>query len=248
MRVQIGLQHTLFLFGSMAFGMLGCSEIGPTNPYDPRAPRTVQALGDISGRVVNAEDATPVNEARVFLYPSGESASVLCDGAPPSARMGGTDGGLQPQGDRAIAEATTNERGIFQLNDLAQGTYTLCVTHPRFIGVRRAAISVGIGERVGLGEDLQLTPGKGTVVAQLDLGELELSSEAGQAVLRAISITLSPIGEGLGNTSVASPNTDGRVTYSRVALGTWRLRFEHPNYVSVVEDIELSEIGQVVGG
>ena len=72
--------------------------------------------------------------------------------------MSGTDGGLQPQGDRAIAEATTNERGIFQLNDLGQGTYTLCVTHPRFIGVRRAAISVGIGERVGLGEDLQLTP------------------------------------------------------------------------------------------
>ena len=238
-------------FMSLAVGLtaLACSEVGPTNPFDPQAPKSVQALGTISGRVANLEDGAPVNGARVLLYRSDRLPEQVC--APPMGppRMGGpanADGGVSAPGERPLAEATSNERGVFQLNDLGQGEYTLCVNHPRFLPLRRGELVVPIGGEIALGEDLLLTPGKGTVIAQVDLGDLEVGSDRGQTVIQGVDVTLTPIGEGLGNSSNGTPDAQGTVTFSRIPLGSWRLRFAHPDYRPVVEDIELETIGQVI--
>lgn len=226
-------------------GVIGCSEISPTNPYDPRAPRTVQALGSLSGRTVNAETALVVSEVRALLYEGDGFIEGAClteqDSAPIAA-----DAGMASTTVRAVAEATSDAQGIFQLNGLNEGVYTLCLSHERFEGFRRTAIRVGIGEAVLLGDDLQLRPGKGTVVAQLDLGDLELSSDRGQRVLRETAVTLSPIGEATGNASVGAPDIDGRMTFSGVALGRWRLQFSHPDYLPIIEEFEVAIIDEVV--
>ena len=234
----------LFLI-SLITVLLGCSEISPTNPYDPRAPRTVQALGSLSGRIVNAETALVVDEVRALLYEGHgftegacQTDSIVLEETP--------DTGTSTTNVRAVAEATSNAQGVFQLNGLHEGVYTLCLSHERFERLRRSAIRVGIGETVLLGEDLQMRPGKGTVVAQLDLGDLELSSERGQRTLRETVVTLSPIGEATGNASVGAPDVDGRMAFNGVALGRWRLQFSHPDYLPIIEEFELSSIDEVV--
>jgi hypothetical protein len=236
-----------FMFLTSLFMLLlGCSEISPTNPYDPRAPRTVQALGSLSGRAVNADTALVVDEVRARLYEGDGFLEGACQTDEVGSEEGMPDAGMNATTVRAVAEATSNAQGVFQLNGLNEGVYTLCLSHARYEGLRRTAIRVGIGEVVLLGDDLQLRPGKGTVVAQLDLGDLELSSERGQRVLRETVVTLSPIGEASGNASLGAPDVDGKMTFSGVALGRWRLQFSHPDYLPIIEEFELSSIDEVV--
>ena len=170
--------------------LFGCSEISPTNPYDPRAPRTVQALGSLGGRVLNAESSRAVLDARVRVYDGAELFTEVCADSG-DASDGDSDAGLAANSTPIVAEATTNERGIFRVTDLSEGTYTICVSHPRYVGLKRTAIRVAIGEEVTLAEALQILPGTGTVVAQLDLGDLALSSTQAQSALQDRGGTMS---------------------------------------------------------
>ena len=56
-----------------------CSEVDPTNPYDPGAPESVQALGRLSGRV-RLPDGEPAAGAAVGLAGASVSATTGDDG------------------------------------------------------------------------------------------------------------------------------------------------------------------------
>jgi hypothetical protein len=135
-----------------------------------------------------------------------------------------------PQGGGPIAEATTNPDGIFRINNVLANTYTICARRVGFLPVRRSDLNVDIGEALIIDSDLMMTPGKGSVVAKIGLNDLDLENEEAQRVLREINVTLSPIGEGVGNTNIGALNALGEVTFNQIPLGPWRLRVAHPIY------------------
>ena len=47
-------------------------------------------------------------------------------------------------------------------------------------------MNVQLGQAVLLESDFTLTPGKGTVVAQIDLGDLDLQTDQAQQIMREI--------------------------------------------------------------
>ena len=49
-----------------------CQPVGPTNPFDPKSPETVQALAGVRGEVVSVETGLPISEALVKVYELSE--------------------------------------------------------------------------------------------------------------------------------------------------------------------------------
>ena len=66
------------LFAAMAFGTLACSEVPPDNPFDPEAPETVQARGELTGRVLT--ESGPAEGAQVSLLDTAHTAVTGPDG------------------------------------------------------------------------------------------------------------------------------------------------------------------------
>ena len=217
-----------------------CQPVGPTNPFDPKSPETV-ALAGIRGEVVSVETGQPISEALVKVYELSEEASNVCGVASDD-----TEGDASSDDASSVAESTTNELGRFQIPGLSKGTYTLCVSHAQFAPLRRSGIRLAIGQKLTLSEPLALMVGTGTVSAQIELDNLEIDSALGRAVLRAVSVLLTPINSESSGSMVGRPDEFGRLTFVKVPLGQWRIRFDHPNYRTVVEEIELREIGEEV--
>ena len=188
-----------------------CQPVGPTNPFDPKSPETVQALAGIRGEVVSVETGQPISEALVKVYELSEEASNVCG-------VSSDDMEADASSDDAssVAESTTNELGRFQIPGLSKGTYTLCVSHAQFAPLRRSGIRLAIGQKLTLSEPLALMVGTGTVSAQIELDNLEIDSALGQAVVRAVSVLLTPINSESSGSMVGRPDEFGRLTFVKV--------------------------------
>ena len=124
MRSSVGLFVTL-LAVLVALGNLGCSELAPTNPYDPATPLDQQARGAVRGRVVLTDRFT----AEAFV---GGRATLATASAPAEVAF---DSALAPEGEGPTA--------TFVLEKVPGGLYWLRVnltgfdTIERFIEVPR---------------------------------------------------------------------------------------------------------------
>ncbi len=146
--------------------------MGPTNPYDPSAPGSVQATGGLTGRVERVRfDGERVPAA-------GASVRLTTDA------------------DAEVAQGTADEDGRYVFGDLVAGTYRIEATLQGHSGAAAIA-SIALGEDAQAGA-LLLTPlgaslqgvvqtsapprGPVTVVVRGDPGH-PVTAEVGRAVL-----------------------------------------------------------------
>ena len=68
----------VFYVGCAFVGLVACSEIAPTNPYDPATPVPQQAKAMITGQVslpTEETDLAVFDAGRVFLVPTNQGAA-----------------------------------------------------------------------------------------------------------------------------------------------------------------------------
>lgn len=109
--------------------LAACSEVEPSNPYDPASPIERQATGLLTGRL-----KLPV-----------DFADRGYDGF--SVELGGSQA-LRGQGER---QAEVGPEGAFTLSGVVAGTWTVSFRTPGF-AVESQVVALRIGESVNLGE------------------------------------------------------------------------------------------------
>ncbi len=131
--------------------LAACSEVSPSNPFDPATPGSQQATGRVVGRLV---------------LPTGFGAQ----------RLQGAQVTLRPQADPASVTATAevDAEGAFALTDVVAGLYSVQV---QVVGLSLTpiAIELTIGGVVDLGDLLLEAPPEGLAAV---LGRVQRSGAA----------------------------------------------------------------------
>ena len=110
---------------------MGCSDVAPTNPYDPEAPAHQQAPGTVRGRL----------RATVSLPPGFDEPD----------RLGRVAVELRPlEGDEVLRSASPGANGRCILDDVPLGSGRLVASLEGFVPVSRF-VDVGPGESVDAG-------------------------------------------------------------------------------------------------
>ena len=99
---------TIFLFG-----LVGCSEVSPTNPFDPKTPTASRAKMSVTGKVVRRS--------------CGEGPIGVAVGATIAIQLG----------DETIKTVETDENGHYIVDGLIEGEYVARVSQERYIGTTR---------------------------------------------------------------------------------------------------------------
>jgi uncharacterized protein YjbI with pentapeptide repeats len=107
--------------------LLGCSAIEPDNPFDPEAPATIRATGNLAGRIAFIREGPPLPLTSATVELRSDSAEEAAD--------------------RTVS---ADETGRFRLADVRDGVWYLRAAAPGFVEeVRR--VELGIGETFDLG-------------------------------------------------------------------------------------------------
>ncbi len=93
----------------LALTGIGCTEVAPTNPFDPQAPDTVRAKATFRGVILR--------------MPCGAAEAVPAQGVTVSVF----------QGDESVKSSQTDETGAFVISDLSEGEYTLRTSLERYL-------------------------------------------------------------------------------------------------------------------
>lgn len=191
-------------------GLLACSDVAPTNPFDPATPTHLQAPASITGRVLLAEPGATVEGITVRLFDAGGAPVVDADGKPRQVTVTPLEGDGEAQG-----------LGSFLMGELVPGRYLLDLTvDPRFVAPPLPELSVGPGQTASAGT-LRYTKadvGTGRVRGQVALRHAQGGPREVQLYRKA--------GDGLETVARQRTDAAGRFDLVELPPGTYALSAE----------------------
>ncbi|MCA9543216.1 MAG: carboxypeptidase regulatory-like domain-containing protein, partial [Myxococcales bacterium] len=204
---------------TVAAGALGCTDLAPTNPYDPQAPEAQQAKGTLDGTLTLPDGVTGAafEGATVALFALSAPTTALREAA-------------------VVGEAGDDRRARFQFDDLPAGQYRVQPRVPGFAlvldGERTAGlvVQITIGGNASLGE-LILEADEADrfeVSGRVRLGGTEDGTHAGTRV------------EAVGSPDVVFTDDDGGWLL-RLPAGRRTLRITRARYASVDLAVDVVE-------
>ena len=104
------------IFGTAVSCAFACSEVPPTNPYDPQTPAASRAKATVKGTI--------------YRQPCGGGDAVPAMGAMVSAERNG----------QVVKTVNVDETGAYVLSELIEGEYILSIALERYVGVNRVAV------------------------------------------------------------------------------------------------------------
>ena len=189
---------------------------------------TVKGIGQIAGRVAEAESGTPVPDFEVSYSPDAQGGMRFMFRAGPGGR-----GPYEPRAFHA-------DDGVFVLEDVPAGRWTVEVSAEGFQRGTASGVVVEEGGRVE-GVDIALSKG-GTIIGQV------LESQSGRPVLDAtVQAELSGGGQGRmprvmgGGDNEAMTDAEGAYEITGLAPGTWSVSASHPEWSESTVTVELED-------
>jgi protocatechuate 3,4-dioxygenase beta subunit len=193
----------------------------------------VGGVGGISGRVVDAPTGKPVTDF---------TATYEADaGAGPGRRMRGGPPPRSPRGPREgddDDDAFHSADGTFLIENVPAGTWTVNVEAEGYETARLSGVNVREGETTA---DVEVRVTHGRILS----GRVT-DAQTGRPVPGATIAATSATGAGPGGFQgvMASSDADGRFELAGLALGTYRLQAQHPDYA---EASQIVDVQQAVG-
>ena len=225
--LRAGETYTLVVFGRG----------GPPEPRDSVvAPaRDVEILvggvGRITGRVIDAQTRKPVTD-----FTATYEADLASGGF--GRRMRGGAAARAARDSREDDEddgASRSLDGTFAIQDVPPGTWTVTVDAEGYETARVGGVSVREGETA---PDVEVQVRRGRV-----LGGRVIESQTGRPV-PGVSVTASSAAAtgpaGFGQ-AVALSDADGRFEITGLALGTYRLLAQHPDYAEASQIVDVEQ-------
>jgi protocatechuate 3,4-dioxygenase beta subunit len=192
----------------------------------------VGGAGRITGRVIDAQSQKPLTEfAATYAADNGWAG--------PGGRARG--GGGPPRGARGPTaededdDSSSSADGTFQIDDVPPGTWSVTVEADGYERARVSGVTVREGETTA---DVQVKVTRGRVLAGRTMDAL-----TGQPV-PGVSVTGSNAsggGPGGGAAAFALTDADGRFELAGLALGTYRLQTQHPDYAEASQIVDLAQ-------
>lgn len=153
-------------FGLLLLSLLGlliaCTDVNPTNPYDPATPESQQARGRLTGAVV---------------LPTGYTASTF-DGATVEVRRADHPAEVAATAPLTPDAEATPPRARFTVTDLTAGVYLVAIALPG-LAVPVQTVEVPRGGAVELGDLAASTAGGAFVEGVATLAGAGITSHAG---------------------------------------------------------------------
>ncbi|MCG6925172.1 MAG: carboxypeptidase-like regulatory domain-containing protein [Acidobacteria bacterium] len=221
-------EGTAYDLQPMSSAGLGTRRAGVVAPSDD-VELTVKGIGQVGGRVIEAESGLPVSDFEVSYRPDAQGGMRFMFRAGP--------------GDRGPDEPRSfhSDDGVFVLEDVPAGRWTVEVTAEGFQPGTASGVTVEEGGRVE-GVDVALSKG-GTIGGQV------VESQSGRPVLDATVRAELSGGGGAGRmprlmgggANEATTDAEGVYEISGLAPGTWSVTASHPEWSESTVTVELAD-------